>query len=496
MADNIIKSSLPESIEKLRKVHILGISGTLMGAFASYLRKKGIEVTGSDEHNYPPMSEILASEGIRVNMGYHAVNLNNLGVGPDLVIVGNVIRADNPEMRAVIAQGLPIASLPEAMEKLLLQKTKNLVVTGTHGKTTTSTLLVYTLKWAGREPNYFFGGISKDLKNNFYVKNTDAGNVFVLEGDEYDTAFWDKVPKFNHYLPDHVILTSLEYDHADIYPDLEAIKKAFDGLLSRIRPGGIVVSYWDDPVIRDVVRRNTFGERQIKLITYGRSKKSEADYWIGECGFTGNEFEFEIQSNSKGTLNKVKIRLPGIHNALNALAVWIQCLELGIDPEIIKNGFQKFQGVKRRQEHKLTHREITLIDDFAHHPTAVRETLLALKMQFPKHRMIVVYEPRSATSRRKVFQKDYESALSIADILWIAQPFDQTRIAASDWFSSEVLAKGLLDLGKTARLLGDVKTGAKEIVQSARPKDVIVVLSNGDFGGMVNLLKKEILELN
>jgi UDP-N-acetylmuramate: L-alanyl-gamma-D-glutamyl-meso-diaminopimelate ligase len=254
--------------KNLKSVHIIGICGTLMGSFAAYLKRQGIQVSGSDQNIYPPMSDVLERAGIKLLIGYQASNLAELGYRPDLIVIGNVISRTNPEASYAIENGYLYTSLPEAMEYLLLPARLNLVVAGTHGKTTTSSLLAHALNHLKQSPSYFIGGVSQDLPNSFEVNDTKRNpQYFVLEGDEYDTAFWDKVPKFNHYLPDHVILTSIEYDHADIYPDFDAVKRAFKGLLSRIRKDGQIIYCKDYPVIDELLA----GEK-IKAISYGVSK--------------------------------------------------------------------------------------------------------------------------------------------------------------------------------------------------------------------------------
>lgn len=249
----VTKSAL--SMQTLRHVHIIGVCGTLMGAFAAYLKRRGLEVTGSDQNVYPPMSDVLEKAGVRLFNGYSANNLAQLGSRPDLVVIGNVIPASNPEASAAIEGGYAYSSLPEAMETLMLRETRNLVVAGTHGKTTTSSMLAHVLAKAGRDPSYFIGGVSHDLPFSFQVTSTSEGQLFVLEGDEYDTAFWDKVPKFNHYLPNDVLLTSVEFDHADIYADLAAVVRAFEGLMDRIRPGGRLIACWDYATVRELAGR-------------------------------------------------------------------------------------------------------------------------------------------------------------------------------------------------------------------------------------------------
>ena len=478
-----MQSTLP-SIHELKKVYIIGICGTLMGAFAAYLKRNGVEVVGSDQNVYPPMSDVLRDAGVELKVGYSASNLTSLLIRPDLIVIGNVIRSDNPEARAAIEGGYLYSSLPEAMEKLCLQKTRNLVVAGTHGKTTTSSLLAHVLTQCKREPSYFIGGVSQDLPFSFQLNKLEPGSLFVLEGDEYDTSFWDKVPKFNHYLPDDVILTSIEYDHADIYADLQAVVRAFEGLVSRVRPGGRMIACYDYATIRELLSRASF-----PVISYGSSRETQATYTPGNVQLGEGYTRFEVLKD--GTpVDEVLIQLPGMHNILNALSVWVECRELGLDAQLVQKGFKSFRGVKRRQEVRAEINGITVIDDFAHHPTAVRETLRALRAKYPQKRCIAVFEPRSATSRRKIFQNDYSLALQEADGVFISAPYDQTRILAENQFSSEVLVQDLLRQGKEACLMKSVDEGVQEVYKRSRSGDLIAVLSNGGFEGFIPKLLK------
>ena len=472
--------------DDLKSVHIIGVCGTLMGAFAAYLKRHGIRVTGSDQNVYPPMSDVLRTAGVELFSGYQAENLLGLQSRPDLVVIGNVIGKDNVEARAAIDRGYAYSSLPEAMENLLLARTRNLVVAGTHGKTTTSSMLAHVLTFAKTSPSYFIGGVSQDLPFSFNLTSTAAGKYFVLEGDEYDTAFWDKVPKFNHYLPNDVILTSVEYDHADIYPDFAAVVKAFEGLMNRIRPDGRLIACLDYPVIRELMRLT-----QVPKITYA-SKPGEGVQFSPAHRICENELtRFEIHEAGR-VVDEISIQSPGNHNVLNAIAVWIECRELGIPAEVVRSGLRSFKGVKRRQEVRGEEKGVMVIDDFAHHPTAVRETLKALRSKYPARRLIAVFEPRSATSRRKVFQKDYGLAFQEADATFIASPYDQTKISADDQFSSSQLVDDIQNAKRSAFLMTTVEEGVKQVTEFTRPGDLVAVLSNGGFGGFIPKLLGEL----
>jgi UDP-N-acetylmuramate: L-alanyl-gamma-D-glutamyl-meso-diaminopimelate ligase len=476
------KKALP-GFEQLKRVHIIGVCGTLMGAFAAHLKRRGIDVTGSDQNVYPPMSDVLKSAGVELYSGYRAENLTAGKGKPDLVVIGNVIGATNPEARAAIDGGYAYTSLPEAMEKLILPKTRNLVVAGTHGKTTTSSMLAHVLVKCGKDPGYFIGGVSQDLPFSFHVSALED-RPFVLEGDEYDTAFWDKVPKFNHYLPDDAILTSVEYDHADIYPDFAAVVRAFEGLLSRIRPGGRLIACVDYEATRKLIAEKAPRGLKTPVITYGSPGCPHARFTPGKIRVDGELTYFEVLEQGK-RVDELAIRLTGNHNVLNALSVYILCRESGIPADAFRAALQSFHGVKRRQEVRGEIKGVTVIDDFAHHPTAVRETLRALRMRYPGRRLVAVFEPRSATSRRKVFQKDYADAFFEADSIFIAAPFDQSKISSGDQFSSEELVDNLEERGKRARLMETVESGVPLVARDSVSGDVVAVLSNGGFGGFI-----------
>lgn len=453
-----------------------------MGAFAAYLRRAGVRVTGSDQNVYPPMSDVLKNAGVELVSPYGADNVNKIGGKPDMVVVGNVISRGNAELEAFQKQGSPYVSLPEFMEKHLLPDTRNIVVAGTHGKTTTSSLMAHTLATCGWGPSYFIGGVSQSLPHSFHVEpNPAQGKCFVLEGDEYDTAFWDKVPKFYHYLPNDVILTSVEYDHADIYPDLAAVEKVFIELIRRIRPGGHLIVCIETDVVRNVV---TAAGPKVPVITYSRRAGDHADYTFSALKTDAHGIEFDVIEKGK-KIDSIRLGLPGEHNALNALAVYIECKKLGIDAKAVLAGLASFRGIKRRQEERGEVNGVLVIDDFAHHPTAVRETLKALKQKYQGRRLVAVFEPRSATSRRKVFQKEYTEAFDDADEALIAVAYDQAKIAADNQFSSQDLVAGLRQRGRKADFFMEVDSGVKLTASHAKKGDVIAVLSNGGFGGFI-----------
>lgn len=446
-----------------------------MGAFAAHLRSRGVDVSGSDQDVYPPMSDVLAKAGVKLLQGYQPSHLDGLDPVADLVVVGNVIRADNPEVVAAKERKFRLVSLPEFMERYFLQTTQNLVIAGTHGKTTTTSLLAHVLRVCDRDPSYFVGGVSHDLPASFFVSENARGQ-FVLEGDEYDTVFWDKVPKFNHYRPSLSVLTSVEFDHADIYPDLAAVKRAFVGLMDRTREK--VLAFAEDANVREVVKA-----ARVPVLLYGESQDSA--YRAQRILLSPDGAEFEVVCPD-GTRETIRTQYSGKHNVFNALAVFAVGCEIGLPRKKVLEGLSSARGVKRRQELRGEFDGVTLVEDFAHHPTAVRETLAGLRAKYPGRRLLIAFEPRSATSRRKVFQKDYVAALLGADIAFVNRPYDQSRIAAEQQFSTEEL---IADLNRARPgagvLIRDADEGVASIANVARAGDVVGIFSNGAFGGLI-----------
>ncbi len=497
-------SSLVPSFGKLKKVHIIGVGGTLMGSFAAYLSRQGIEVTGSDNPLYPPMSEVLAAADVQVFEGFDPTVWQNAAVKPDWIVIGNVISRQNPEAQAVMVEGgcgVPYSSLPEMMEQFFLPLTRNIVVAGTHGKTTTSSLLAHVLLVAGLRPNYLIGGVAHDLPFSFHIHELAQNHPFVLEGDEYDTAFWDKVPKFNHYLPNDVIVTSLEFDHADIYPDFQAVLQAFVGLGQRIRQGGALIACVSGSRSSGVDTLLTrLGDALPEvLLTYGL-EDSGAQFFPKNMTFHPERTTFELWEGER-KWGQLELQLPGVHNVLNAVAVWLEARRLGVRLDVLAQALLSFRGVKRRQEVKGEVAGVLMIDDFAHHPTAVRETLKALRARYPARRLVAIFEPRSASSRRKVFQQAFVGALALADLALIAKPYDQSKIPLDQLFSTETLVADLCQkrgagFAQVLRTSGGGGGGSDDAVIQvaalAQAQDLIVLLSNGHLGGFFEGLQQHL----
>lgn len=448
-------------------IHIIGICGTGMAAMAGMLKQEGYRITGSDQNVYPPMSDFLAECGIKVQEGYCAEHLEDV---PDLVIVGNVVRATNPEAIALAEQQIPYLSMPQALGEFFLAGHRSLVVAGTHGKTTTSSLLATTLHRAGCTPGFMIGGIVEAFGRNF---NISQAPYFVVEGDEYDTAFFNKVSKFHHYRPECAILTSVEFDHADIFADLEAIKASFAEFIERIPSHGVLVAHTDDEIVRELT-----AHARCPVIGYGL--QDNCRWQVKDVTPHGVSTTFTLACDHK-TISEFTLPMPGVHNVLNATAVIALLHHLGFTHDAVRQGLASFEGVKRRQQIRGCVAGVTVIDDFAHHPTAVTETVKALRMAWPKSRLIIVFEPRTNSSRRSIFQQSYASAFQGADQVIVREHVPLDGIPAEQQFSSTTLVKDLKTRGMEAAYFPNTDAIIAHVAGVAQDGDVVAVLSNGGF---------------
>jgi len=453
----------PQHVET---IHLMGICGTGMAALAGMLKNAGYTITGSDATVYPPMSDFLYKQGIFPASGYQAENLDHQ---PDLVIVGNVIRKDNPEAQALSRRAIAYLSFPQALAEFFLQHRQSLVVAGTHGKTTTCSLLASTLHHAGCDPSFMIGGIVQQFESN---NRLGDGPHFVVEGDEYDTAFFDKESKFLHYQPHTAIITSIEFDHADIFTDLDQIKRSFRKFVRLLPPDGLIVAHLDDANVREVV-----AEAPCRVEGYGLG--IDNDWRIVDSKTKGEESTYEIEHRRQKYL--FSSPLSGMHNGLNSLAVVAVLHNQGLDFDSIAAGVCAFKGVKRRQEVRGTVNEITVIDDFAHHPTAVRKTLDGLKKANPEKRLVAVFEPRTNSSRRSIFQDQYARAFNGADVILLRDPIPLDNVAAEDHFSSEKLADSLRQTNKNARSFSSTEDILDYLDDILHRGDMVAILSNGGF---------------
>ena len=458
------------------KLHLTGIAGTGMGSLAGLLRAAGHDVRGSDEHVYPPMSTQLAELGIPVMTGFSP---ENLAWNPDRVVVGNVCRRDHVEVLAAQERGIPLVSFPALLSELFLAERNSIVVAGTHGKTTTSSLMSFVLTEAGRDPSFLVGGVPVNFWRSWCL---GAGPDFVVEGDEYDTAFFDKKSKFLHYRPRLVILTSVEFDHADIFADEEAVKRAFREFVTLIPPDGNLVACAASPGAMDVAK-----SARCKVTTYGRPG-SDAQWTFEVTGRNlGGRSIVRVAYEGKGMLT-LDTGMAGIFNMENLAGVIAASHCLGIELPKIARAARRFLGVKRRQEVCGIAYGVTVVDDFAHHPTAIRETLGALRGRHGPGKLIVAFEPRSATSRRAVFQHDFIEALALADEVVLAPLHAPEKVPADERLDVEKLASDLRGLEIPARVIDGAQATAEHLSKRAAPGDTVVIMSSGDFGGLHDLL--------
>jgi len=461
---NMNKNKIPES---LRTIHLIAVCGTGMGALACMLRDLGYDVTGSDQKIYPPMSHFLDRKGIKMNDGFKA---ENLSYGPDLVIVGNAVSRDNPEVEEMHRLGLPFCSMPQALNRFVAAGRQTLMVSGTHGKTTTCSILAWMLYTAGYDPSFMIGGILKNFDSNYRL---GKGAYFVVEGDEYDTAFFDKGPKFLHFHPQMAVLTGVEFDHADIFKDLDHVKKIFKSLVSALPGSSTLLAFDGEQNVTEVT-----GNHHCRIQRYGQ--KETSPWRLGSVTAEPPWTVFEVYKNNEA-FGKFKTKLFGEHNLLNALADIAIADGLKIPVDVIAKALQTFEGIKRRQEIRGHKRGITVMDDFAHHPTAVRETVRAVKSVVSSGRLIAVFEPRTNTSMRNVFQNEYPGAFDPADIICIRKPPLLEKIPPGLRFSSEQLVEELRNRGQDAHYFPDTDTILDFLLVTARPGDIVLIMSNGGF---------------
>ena len=457
--------------KEVNSIHFVGVCGTAMASVAAACRERGYAVTGSDENVYPPMSTFLESRGIRIISGYRESNLDHK---PDLVVVGNAVTRGNPEVERLLDERWNYCSLPELLREFFIRGNHSIVIAGTHGKTTTTSLLAWVLESAGLSPGFLIGGIPNNFgcgarparcsgasakRRSPNEAGTDCASqkrsytsngLFVIEGDEYDTAFFDKRSKFVHYLPDTVILNNIEFDHADIFPDLAAVKRAFRQLVAIVPRRGLLIANGEDGNVREVVAG---AQCRIRFFT-----KADFD------GFT--------------------IPLAGEHNQRNAAAVAVCAAELGLSREQIQQGFSTFRGVKRRMEVRGEAAGVTVIDDFAHHPTAIAETIRAIRAEYPQRRLWALFEPRSNTTRRNIFQHELAESLALADGVFIARVDRMNELVESERLKPEQIVATLQQRGKFADFSANSEEILDKLVPSLRQTDVVAVFSNGRFDGI------------
>jgi len=467
--------------ETIHKIHFIGICGTGMASLAAMLQNSGYEVTGSDEGIYPPMSDFLAQKRIPVFQVYAAGNLRPV---PDLVVVGNALSRGNAEIEHVLDHRIPFLSFPETLKTFFLRDKIAVVVAGTHGKTTTTSMISWGLHAAGLKPNFLIGGIAENFRSSYGL---EGGAHFVVEGDEYDSAFFDKGPKFLHYLPYLAVIGNVEFDHADIYADIDAVKLQFRRLVNLIPRSGYLAIGADSCAAQEVganglCRKETF------------SLQTGSDWGAQQIRLEDKRLCFDVLYRQK-LFGKMRLNVYGNYNVRNALATVAVLNHLGITEEKIREGLESFSGVRRRLQQRCEINGIRIYEDFAHHPTAVRETIQTVRDTFGANRIWAVYEPRSATSRRNIFQKEIAEALGLADCIAIPNLFKPEKVPEKERLNETQLVDDLRRMGRDAWNLGDVDGIIEKVCREARSGDLILILSNGGFGGIYEKLPAALQEL-
>jgi UDP-N-acetylmuramate: L-alanyl-gamma-D-glutamyl-meso-diaminopimelate ligase len=470
---------------KPKHIHLIGICGTAMASLAGMLQERGFRVTGSDAAAYPPMSIFLESSGIPVAQPFAETNLDPR---PDLVVVGNALSRGNVELERLLDERIPFCSLPQILHDEFLLGKDVLVVAGTHGKTTTTSMLAWIFEAAGLQPSFLIGGIAENFGRSFGL---GEGKHFILEGDEYDTAFFDKGPKFLHYFPDSVILTSVEFDHADIYKDLNAVETSFKLLVNLVPRRGRIVAFDPDGSAGESIDR-CLQKAFCPVERYGVSNRRG---WKIESLKLGEQrTSWSVVRNAQPWAD-FDFALGGEYNVWNATAAAALAANYGISTDVIARALESFRSVKRRLEVKAHVNGVTIIDDFAHHPTAIEQTIRALRTRYPQSRLWVVLEPRSNTMRRNLLQDALSRSLALADEVVVAAIFKSEAIPEAERLDLPRVIDQIQKSGKRARILQDADAIVNAIAPELRDRDVVAILSNGGFGGIYEKLPQRLREL-
>jgi UDP-N-acetylmuramate: L-alanyl-gamma-D-glutamyl-meso-diaminopimelate ligase len=472
--------------ESRKHIHLSGICGTAMASLAGLLQLEGHRITGSDKAAYPPMSDLLRELGIPVMEPYSGKNLEPV---PDLVVIGNALSRGNPEIERVLDERIPFTSMAALLRGEFLSGRESLVVAGTHGKTTTTSMLAWIYQVAAGEtpalePSFLIGGVAENFGSSFQLRPT---RTFIVEGDEYDTAFFDKGPKFLHYFPDALILTHVEFDHADIYADLDAVKTAFKRLVNLVPRRGLIVAYDGSANVTECIE-----QALCRVERYGFSEG--AQWRLRNLRHEGSLTRWELWRGD-ALWAELQMNLAGEHNALNATAAAALAAGQGVGKDAIAAALASFKSVKRRLEVRAEIGGVTVIEDFAHHPTAIRETLRALRAVYPQSRLWAILEPRSNTLRRKVLEADLVASLRLADRVVLAGVYQQQRIPDAERLHPEDVVRTLNAEGTEAELLPDADAIVSGIVPRVAPGDVVAILSNGGFDGIYEKLPARLREL-
>jgi UDP-N-acetylmuramate: L-alanyl-gamma-D-glutamyl-meso-diaminopimelate ligase len=450
----------------MQRIHLVGICGTAMGTLAAMLKARGHDVRGSDQHVYPPMSDFLRQQGITLLEGYRP---ENIASELDLVVVGNAISRGNPELEEVMDRKIRYCSLPEAIRDYFLWGARSIVVTGTHGKTTTTSLTGWILTHGGSDPSVLIGGIAENFEGSFRL---GGGRDFVIEGDEYDSAFFDKTAKFLKYLPDIAVVNNIEFDHADIYADLDAIRLTFRRFVNLIPRRGLLL----------------LGADNVDALALGGSARCRVETFGLNDGCTWQAHDLRVSEMSTGfsvrkdgaPIGSFEVPLLGAYNVRNALAAIAVGAAVGLSPDTMADGLRQFRGVRRRLQHRGTAAGVMVYDDFAHHPTAIQETLTGVRSAHPSRRLWAIFEPRSATSCRRIFQGDFARALSHADRVILPAVFRST-LPEDERLSPEAVISDLKAIGVDARYIPETHEIVKAVTRDAREGDLVIIMSNGGF---------------
>jgi UDP-N-acetylmuramate: L-alanyl-gamma-D-glutamyl-meso-diaminopimelate ligase len=458
-------------------LYFIGICGSAMGNAALLMRDLGHEVSGSDDNIYPPMSLLLEQKRIKILPGYRQKNLDGFN---GTVVIGNAMSRGNEEVETALERRLPFISMAELLKREVIQGKTSIVVSGTHGKSTTSSLMAWVLQSSGREPTFLIGGVPENFGQGYQAR--PESEFVVLEGDEYDTAFFDKRSKFLHYLPTTLTVNNIEFDHADIFNSLDEIKLAFKRLTLLVPRNGLIIANADDLNVMEVIKNTP-----ASVITFGTSDK--ADIRASSIEYTDHSSIFSVNTNEEPE-TRFEIPLLGEFNVRNALTVIAASRHHGISDSEIQTAFLSFKSIKRRMEFKGEFGGVRIYDDFAHHPTALRATLHALRQKYPSERIIAIFEPRSNTTRRNIFQKELAACFDDADIVFISQIARLNLLAPEDRLDPERVMQDLKAMSKEAYYLPDAASIAEGVGRIAKPGDIAIVMSNGSFGGIHDLLKE------
>jgi UDP-N-acetylmuramate: L-alanyl-gamma-D-glutamyl-meso-diaminopimelate ligase len=469
-------------LSERKHAHVIGIGGSAMAPLAGILRESGFRVTGSDSGVYPPASTLLESLGISFFNSFDAAHLEPT---PDLVVIGNIIARGNPELEEVLDRKIPYRSMPEILEEVFLPERHSIVVSGTHGKTTTTAMLAWIFHTAGKRPNFLVGGVAENFGKSYGL---GGGPEFILEGDEYETAFWDRGPKFFHYHPDDLVITSLEYDHADIYRDFETYELAFRRLVNLVpRRGHVII--WGDTEDSGPALRRAAEKAFCPVETYGFSAGN--DWVASDFTIDGESMRFRVVHQGK-LFGEFVLTATGRHNVLNAMAALVVAQGRGIPAEEIAKALRTFRSVKRRMEVRGEIGGILVIDDFAHHPTAVKATIEAARGRWPGRRIWAILEPRSNSMRRKVFQDALPKALALSDRVILGGVFRGQQLGSANRLDPETVAESVRALGKEARVFPSSDAIAEHVGAEAKPGDILLIMSNGSFDGLCEKVLKKL----